>query len=265
MKPNKYATTKMDLIAGPWVGEFGWELFGWQGVIRDMSERYNRTIIYGRPGHQFLYEDFMDEYVEFVPQGTEPNMWLNEGTKFELPGHHKNACWIKPQQFAFMPNAPHQNIIRYGVETDRTMIAYHARNLTKYGSGYMNWSSWNWKKLMERYARVVCIGSKKGADYIGGEDLRGAPINETCDALSRCSVLIGPSSGAIHLGSLCGTPHVVWSGHYKNKARYEQWWNPLKTPVRTICPEDSPWDKKIMWQPEPGEIATKVEELLCAA
>lgn len=257
----------IDLIAGPFAGEFGWELCAWQGVLRAMAPQYKRVIIYGQPGHQYLYEDFMDEYVEFVPQGKEPNMWMNEGTRFVLPSHHKRALWIKPQQFAFRNNAPEQVFMRYGINAKRTAVAYHARSLKKYGSDYMNWGDRNWKELLERYSDkdIVCIGSKDGADYAGGEDLRGASLQETCDALSRCSVLVGPSSGAIHLGSLCATPHVVWSGHYKNKGRYEEWWNPFHTPVKAICPEHSPWDAKIMWQPKPLEIAKEIEAFLCAA
>ncbi len=257
----------MDLIAGPFIGEFGWELCAWQGVIRAMAPNYDKVMIYGKPGHQYLYEDFMDEYFEFEPQGVQPNMWMNEGTKFMLPEFHKNACWIKPQQFSLMANAPEQVFFRYGVNAERTAIAYHARSLDKYGSGYMNWADDNWKELIERYPKtdVVCIGTKDGASYLGGEDLRGASLEETCKVLSRAAVLVGPSSGAIHLGSLCATPHVVWSGHYRNKSRYEDLWNPFKTPVKAICPASSPWDGKILWQPEPYEIAAEIGRFLCAA
>ena len=257
----------IDLVAGPWIGEFGWELCAWQGVIRAMAPQYKKIIIYGRPGHQYLYEDFANEYVEFTPQGTDPNMWMNDGTKFEFVIQHKRALWIKPQQFSFMPNAPEQVYSRYGINAERTAIAYHARSLEKYGSGYMNWDSKNWKDLIDRYSNkdVICIGAKEGASYAGGEDLRGASLEATCNALSRCSVLVGPSSGAMHLGSLCNTPHVVWSGHIKNKVRYETYWNPFNTPVTAICPEHSPWDAQIIWQPKTREIADEMEKLLCAA
>ena len=146
-------------------------------------------------------------------------------------------------------------------------MAYHARSLKKYGSDYMNWAPENWAALLERFAdrEVICIGAKDGADYFGGLDLRGTSLKETCDALSRCAVLVGPSSGAIHLGSLCNTPHVVWSGHHKNKARYEEYWNPFRTPVKAICPVASPWDAKMVWQPKPEEIVVEMEKMLCAA
>lgn len=259
----------IDLIAGPWIGEFGWELFGWQGVLRAMAPQYKRVIIYGPPGHQTLYEDFADEYHEFVPQGTEPNMWLNGGTTFTLPaGHH--GLYIQPQQMIFMPNPPEQVFRKYqSADKSRTAdVVYHARDLSKYGSDYMNWDENNWRELIGRFGdekMIACIGSKSGSMHVGGTDFRDAPLSTVCDLLSRAGVLVGPSSGPIHLGSLCGTPHVVWSGHFYNKARYEEWWNPFKTPVRTICPKGSPWTKKRKWQPSPARVFTKVSELLCAA
>lgn len=33
------------LLASHWVGEFGWELFGWQGHLRRISKEYDKTNI----------------------------------------------------------------------------------------------------------------------------------------------------------------------------------------------------------------------------
>ena len=46
------------LIAGPWCGEFGWELMSWQGRIRELSRSYDETIVCSDDGHQALYADF---------------------------------------------------------------------------------------------------------------------------------------------------------------------------------------------------------------
>ena len=257
----------IDLIAGPWVGEFGWELFGWQGVIRALAPQYDKVTIYGRPGNQYLYEDFMDEYIEHIPEYNEPNMWMNKKCKFTLPKHHKNVCWIKPQQLTGIDNAPEQIIQPYGQQgTNRNIeLIYHARDISKYGSDYINWSKDNWEKLLERYSNVICIGTKEGSLYAGGEDMRGASLKETCDLLSQSKVLVGPSSGPMHLGSLCRTPHVVWSGYIRSKDRYETIWNPLGTPVKTMCPASSPWDNGIIWHPEPQDVALEVAKLSCVS
>ena len=46
------------LIAGPWVGEFGWELFAWQAYVRALSRHFPRTLIVCRKTSEALYEDF---------------------------------------------------------------------------------------------------------------------------------------------------------------------------------------------------------------
>ena len=38
------STTHKILLAGPWVGEFGWELFCWQGFLRKLSKQYDKVI-----------------------------------------------------------------------------------------------------------------------------------------------------------------------------------------------------------------------------
>ncbi len=42
---EKLHGTEKLLLAGPWVGEFGWELFCWQGHLRRISKNYNKTIV----------------------------------------------------------------------------------------------------------------------------------------------------------------------------------------------------------------------------
>ena len=53
------------LIAGPWVGEFGWELFAWQGYLRALSRKFDKTIIISRTASKALYDDFADEFISF--------------------------------------------------------------------------------------------------------------------------------------------------------------------------------------------------------
>jgi len=255
----------IDLVAGPWIGEFGWELFGWQGYLRAIASEYKKVTVISRPGHKYLYEDFAHEFVEYTPEGREPNMWMNKGSSIPPPRNEDEAMWLPPQQLAMMPNSPQQAFIKYGKKSDGgPTLVYHARNLEKYGSGYMGWGNHNWNEFLADYDSVVCIGTKKGAAHYKGEDMRGAPLNEVCDVLASAKVLVGPSSGPMHLGSLCGTPHVVWSGHIINKPRYEQWWNPHKTPARTIMPPSSPWTNKRFWQPRPIDVKAQVEIILCA-
>ena len=63
------------LLAGPWVGEFGWELFCWQGIVRSISKDFDKTIVIGRPGHGTIYEDFCDDFIEFDPASYHTDGW----------------------------------------------------------------------------------------------------------------------------------------------------------------------------------------------
>jgi len=59
------------LFAGPWVGEFGWELFCWHAYVRTLSKFYDKTICVSGEHSRFLYEDFCDHYIDFTPDGGE--------------------------------------------------------------------------------------------------------------------------------------------------------------------------------------------------
>ena len=77
--------SKKMLIAGPWVGEFGWELFCWQGVVRKASKDYDAICIIARPGKQAMYIDILDDfgnlgmYHEYHCGSNLTNAWKIEG------------------------------------------------------------------------------------------------------------------------------------------------------------------------------------------
>jgi hypothetical protein len=101
--------------------------------------------------------------------------------------------------------------------------------------------------LQGLHLNVASIGTTDAAHLVPGTvDLRGLPLPLLMDAMASAKLVVGPSSGPMHLASLCKTKHVVWS-HMKiqsaigctNRERYERVWNPLHTPVRFI-PEPAP-------------------------
>ena len=256
----------MNLIAGPFIGEFGWEVCAWQGVLRVLKEQYDKVVVYGRPGHQYLYQDFADKYHEFTPQGKEPNMWMNEGTKFMLPEKYEGDVWIKPQQLSLMPNAPEQHFVCYGEQGkhDGYDIVCHARMLYKYGSDNINTPIELWNDILKDFKglKIASIGTRDGAAYIPGTtDCRGVSLEETANILANSKVLIGPSSGPMHFGSLCNIPLVVWSGYARSRPRYETLWNPFRAQVHVIDDGD-PWGQKKQWQPDPKDVIANIEAVL---
>lgn len=76
------------LVAGPWVGEFGWELFTWQGYIRSLSEKFDKTIVLSRPSSKFLYTDFCDIFIDAHPPDGIADSYFMHG--LDVAGFFKN-------------------------------------------------------------------------------------------------------------------------------------------------------------------------------
>jgi ADP-heptose:LPS heptosyltransferase len=75
-------------------------------------------------------------------------------------------------------------------------------------------------------------------------------LSEVMDLMAGATMVIGPSSGPMHLASLCGTPHIVWTddkvwpaAKMNNRTRYEKAWNPLRTPCKVL--DANGWDPSV--------------------
>ena len=79
---------------------------------------------------------------------------------------------------------------------------------------------------------VACVGTTKESGLIdGADDLRDKSLSDIFNILRNCKTVFGPSSGPMHLSSLCGASHLVWGDRSLSLTRYENNWNPLRTPV----------------------------------
>ena len=257
------------LIAGPWVGEFGWELFAWQGYLRALSRKFDKTIVISRSGSKALYNDFADEFISFEPRGGDPDSFfmyaldLKESFKEVYKNNglllDKNTAVMLPRRIGIPPHTHYTQhaifgnhviqpeYIQYGsIEKRKYDYVFHirSRNLRKED----NWSVDNWKALKEMLNsdKIACIGTQKESGHLEGtEDLRGLVLEQTFNVLRNAKCSFGSSSGPMHLASLCGCPHVVWST-VQNKIRYEENWNPLNTRVL--------FSSEYEWHPDPEYI-----------
>jgi len=256
------------LLAGPWVGEFGWELFCWQGYVRRLSKSYEKTIVISRAGHEFLYQDFADEYHILDAPTSKANMWLGEFSQFDLNLLMYNIKYthhLKPFNIGFgisnnttviMNNAfNQQDYVKYESNTLKKDfdILIHARN--KIVGSNRNWDLNKWQSLINLLKRdfsIGIIGTDEAFVLKGAEDLRNISIENLVSVINRTRLVIGQSSGPLHLASLCGTPHFVWSDN-TNKERYEKHWNPFGTKVHFYSKEG--------WNPN---VNTLYEEIIKA-
>lgn len=254
------------LLAGPWIGEFGWELMQWQGRLRKLSEQYE-IIVACQSGHEYLYKDFAKNIITFDLRGGQPEMWKRRGVDFSSKDFWlnakvgKNASVLAPCNMA----EKEQKFIRFGnkLKTRPYDIIIHARSTNNLKTDYRNWSVDNWKKVVnwfnKRYT-IASIGTFTGAHWIEGtHDERSISLNILVDYIHNALITLGPSSGPMHLASLCGCPHLVWTaknaiGVIQNKLRYEKLWNPLNTFVEVI--------EGNSWRPDSSTVITIAENML---
>jgi hypothetical protein len=252
-------------FAGPWVGEFGWELCCWQGWLRRRAHLGDRIIACSRPGHEALYEDFAIDFVPFAPPPGEPNCYWLEGVSADSFRHlvPKGTTWLNPSEgIGFLvkdgcPYVPNQAYIQFGqqpaaLEFD---VVIHARDRRGPLKSRRNWPSQDWRELIQSFPsawRVASIGSRVEANVFKGVDLRGMPLRGLMNRLRASRLVVGPSSGPIHLAALCGVPHVVWSGNIRDRIRYRELWNPLQVKHKLLKG----------WQPEPRDVFRAVAAML---
>ena len=137
---------------------------------------------------------------------------------------------------------------KYGNPKTVKDILVHARGIRRKAS--INYKRWKELELDAGY-----IGTKE--DLCFGEDFRDIDLQELMDIIAGAKVVVGVSSGVMHLAQACGTPVVVW-GDDKSyfgeslEKRYKETWNPFKTDVK--------WLEG--WSPEPEEIENAVRSFV---
>ena len=235
------------LVVGPWVGEFGWELMSWQGRARKLAEQFDEVIVCSRPGHELLYADFADRYVTHYVDGLKDCYTIKNFDRGAYKRIDDHLAGLGGSRFRpgklFTLDA--QKFIKYGCDTyihGYDVLVHARKEIGKRKHHSYPIRAWESivASLIHRGITVAAIGTEA---YLppGALDLRHLPLMHIADAMAACKVVIGPSSGPMHLASLCGAKHIVWTdqGRYSaiggtNRKRYEERWNPLRTHVRVI-------------------------------
>lgn len=201
----------------PWIGEFGWEVMNWQSQCRKMSRSFNLSIACSFPGMAPLYKDFASEFLAH----DRPNRSLG----FPHKRYRVDGEWI---QFGNPVKNPPVDVL------------CHGRGISK--CSFKNWAGW---------ANLGCtcgwIGTKQDLCF-GAYDYRGMDLQSLMDLIASVKVVVGGSSGVMHLAALCKTPLVVWGDNrtYFNETlekRYKETWNPLDTQIEWV--ETSNWNPKV--------------------
>ena len=227
----------------------------WQGYIRQLSKFYKHVIVYGRPSSAFLYKDFVSEFIEMNISSWDTDAYLLRDFNYS-----EWAAQFKEQDILIADNSckelssfMHQDFIPYGDEkkVNEYDLIIHARDIPllkgNKKKSLRNWPTKSWDSLCEslEHLKIASVGIKE-LSYApqGTDDLRGIGTEELCSILASSKCCVGPSSGLMHLASLCKTPHLVWTSNYNGSKRfggvdyrYLRSWNPLSTKVKLINKE----------------------------
>lgn len=229
------------------MGEFGWELFAWQAALRRAAlEDYEEAYVLCQPGKEVLYEDFAK--VNVIPDALAADMLNDRATKV-CPGNKclapYNRHWSRERLHSggFF-NQRFVKLGRYTEDLGRDVIV-HAR-----GRAFRQEDNWPLKNYEAIVGDFVKSGLSVGIVGLtahtlpvtvkeGITDLRDRPLREVCDIIASSRLTVGTGSGPIHLASLCGCAHVVFTPAY-NIPRYADHWNPFKTPVSFLAGGTNP-------------------------
>jgi len=241
-----------ELRAGFFAGEFGWELMRWQANIGYIANDYDKVIIGCEMSHRFLYKDFATEFVDFPLEIKSRNMWYTNGRVYPMSNDN---CIIPSRKICL---SEYQKFIKYGNRKKELGydILIHARYSKNMNTGYRNWCRENWVSLVEllKNYNMASIGTREDALWIPGTiDNRDVQLSKLADTMASSKMIIGPSSGPMHLASLCGLKHIVWSdkktvGIMNNEKRYKDIWNPFGTECKFIP----------TWQPGISQVEREV-------
>jgi ADP-heptose:LPS heptosyltransferase len=253
-------------FAGPWVGEFGWEIARWQNGLRRLFLEHpdHYKIAMSSLGQHPLYDEADEFWIlpEDLEKELEQNgvyretarVWffraegkvkrrvrqkqrdLNQLIEDELNEMDPNHVWKKPK---WIKDPRHRKLTvkddRWSREMEKPYfcVSYRHRTINSWG----NWSKDRWWKLIDMVRdefgikNVAILGRPEEIDDLSGEPFEIDPelnLTRSIDLMCNCEFSITPESGSGFLSLLCEAPTVIF-GHPKLKNRYLGRGNPLDT------------------------------------
>ena len=254
------------LIAGPCVSEFGWEIMEWQGYVRRQALGCDLVIVCSRPHTEYLYADIAG--LQFIPHDIEANVTTHQIDELITPERldvytallnsweerlrnegYEVARLVIPKsgmRFAerFMRSS-RQSYIRLGRAQPDILVHMRAKRYLK--GGEPNYPARLWKQVLARlkvrgHRNIAAIGTISDALCLSPcVDMRDIPMERLCDLMRNAKVIIGPSSGPMHLASLCECPQVTWTQRQATADRYHDGWNPFRVSVHTFIQRNGSW------------------------
>jgi hypothetical protein len=237
-----------DLFAGPFAGEFGWELMQWQGFVRGRRPHYRQVHVLTYPGRDYLYEGCQVHHHDIDLKSAGYGYGLLSPTQARQLADKKASEIGLSNYNVFDPSLLctryHKAIWRQDFRLFEEpplaqtpyAVVFHFRAVQKEGPDQnKNYPPALADELvtrcLDRGISVACIGHPEYS-YASPDcpDHRSTDLRKTVAAISSARAVAGENSGPMHLANLCGRPTVIWA---KDQWRidYSLRWNPFRVPI----------------------------------
>jgi hypothetical protein len=244
---------RVHLLAGPYVGEFGYELMQWQGYVRARRRHYQSVHVLTYPGRDYLYEGCSVHYhdVELRTAGYQYG-WMPRSERRQIAERFAESIGLRDYDIfdtTLLCSRYHKMLFwrqefrlfrEPSLEGGRRDVAFHFRAIEKEGPDRTrNYRSDLAQELVAlgRAAgwRMLCIGHPQYSICPDGvEDCRSLDLRKTISALCSVPLLAGELSGPFHLANLCGVPTAFFAdGQWRIDNCLE--WNPFRVPLYVIA------------------------------
>lgn len=262
------------LIAGPYVGEFGWEVTEWQGYVRALRPHFDRTVAISYQSSAHLYDG-----CEFWPHGfpleksgygfgnSDPEILQSTTEKCIQDLDLTDVFCFTPFDLNTMMRlsiGSQRHIVFYEPPTASGIfdIVFHFRHFERADGDSKNYpkedANWLTEELSRRSVKMACIGHPNLAYCPPAcEDRRNADLQESIRTISGATVVVGGSSAPMHLASLCDKPIVTWIGPPADGDRFFGHWNPHQAPVELVTDQS--------FRPDRETVLGAIESTLAAA
>jgi hypothetical protein len=174
--------------------------------------------------------------------------------EFRLPKKHYRYHRYKVRHKLFLPmEAATENLARWASQIRPDAVVFHLRHISrsvkKNTPKHLYQEAHRWAEKHGR--QFVTVGSTLGFGLkfgmLGLDLMNKTSLRDLISIYHLCGLVVGSSSGPMHLASLTGTPHVVWGGGRKDiRDRYIKHWNPFDVPVDHLTTAFSFKDKALL-------------------
>jgi hypothetical protein len=245
----------MTLFAGPYIGEFGWEVAQWAPLVRARSRAFDRTFVAAPDRNAYLYEDFADKFIGI--EGVRGHaIWQglsspSKGTAARIAAAKASAGAVmdpRAEWRGIAAGPKEHRLLGDAVDSRFSVVCFfrppkplHKGRGSPLRKSYPEESAGELVNLLLASGLAVsCGGGPDNRMYGGADDLRGIDLGLLCGVLRGAKCAVGPSSGPLHLAAACGCPVVTWCDHANVEKRYRVAWNPWGVRVEYLRAKGNP-------------------------